>query len=79
MLEPQSVLEKTLALSSVLGALHVPELTFLHKKLFKNYTWRQNRMTMLTSCLKSSTNNINHDFQVRRIRIMEQSFVITER
>lgn len=28
MLEPQSVLEKTLALSSVIGALHIPELTF---------------------------------------------------
>lgn len=78
MLEPQSVLEKTLALSSVLGALHIPELTFLYKNLLKNYTWRQNRMTMLPSCLKSPTNNINHDFQIRTIRIMKQSLVITE-
>lgn len=52
---------------------------FLHKKLFKNYMWRQNRMTMLPSCLKSPTDNINPDFQVRRIRITEQSLVITER
>lgn len=59
-LEPQSVLEKCLVLFSIFGALNLVKLAFLlHKKLFKNYTWRLNRVTMLPFCLKSSTDNIN--------------------